>query len=221
MRPLDKSLFTTNQAEYKPYGNAKPDLILAIGTYCSYCEREGFSSALDVEHINCKDDNPLEEFLWSNFLLSCKNCNSIKEKKTIDYTNTILPHLHNTFFPFEYIESGYIKIKDIVTEPLRSCTHNLIKLVGLDRRPGTIDYSWKDSRWQERKQVWEISEKYKQKYIINNCDIETIVDLSKSYGFWSIWMNAFENFPEVQTELINSFVGTNKAYFHPILTPLP
>ena len=83
MRPIDKSLFISNQVSYIPYGEAKPDLIAAIGKYCSYCEREGFSSALDVEHIEDKDTHPALTYLWSNFLLSCKNCNSIKNAKEI------------------------------------------------------------------------------------------------------------------------------------------
>lgn len=213
MRPVDKSLYTTNQVQYNPYGDAKPDLIEAIGKYCSYCEREGFSSSLDVEHIEDKSTYPAKKFLWDNFLLACKNCNSIKGTNEVDFPNIILPHLDNTFSPFEYLESGYIKIKDDITEPLRSRATNLVNLIGLDRYPGHPNYSTKDDRWQERKQVWEISKKYCRKYSIGKCDIETIIDLSKSYGFWSIWMFAFESFPEVQKELILQFKGTRQAFF--------
>ena len=213
MRPVDKSRYTTNHIEYNPYGDAKPDLIAAIGTFCSYCEREGFSSALDVEHIQDKDGHPDKEFLWNNFLLACKNCNSIKGTKEIDFPNIILPHMQNTFSPFEYLESGFIKIKDEVVEPLRSKVVELVNLVGLDRRPGIANYSTKDDRWQERKQAWELSEKYKQKYIADKCDVETIVDLSLKNGFWSIWMHAFRDFPEVQRALIDSFSGTRLTLF--------
>ncbi|SHF76610.1 TIGR02646 family protein [Flavobacterium fontis] len=213
MRPVDKSRFTTNQAEYDPYGEAKPELFLALGPYCSYCEREGFSAALDVEHIEDKDAHPDKETLWNNFLLGCKNCNSIKGTKEIDFNNIILPHLDNTFTPFEYLESGYIKIKDSITEPLKTKVNNLLSLVGLDRRPGVASYSKKDTRWQERKQVWEISKKFKQKYIEDKCDIETIVFLSQNSGFWSIWMHSFNGFPEVQRALINSHAGTRLNYF--------
>jgi len=213
MRPVDKSLFTTNQIVYNPYGNAKSDLINAIGKYCSYCEREGFSSSLDVEHIQDKSTYPTKQFLWNNFLLACKNCNSIKGAKEVDSTNIVVPHVDNTFSPFEYLESGYIKIKDEIAEPLRGKVVNLVNLIGLDRRPGHPNYSSKDDRWQERKQAWELSKKYTQKYSLGKCDIDTIVDLSKSMGFWSIWMNAFDKFPEVQEALINNFDGTNQAYF--------
>lgn len=213
MRPVDKSSYTTNQTEYNPYGDAKPILIEAIGKYCSYCEREGFSSSLDVEHIEDKSTHQDKEFLWSNFLLACKNCNSIKGTKDINFANICLPHIEDTYSPFEYLESGYIRIKNGVTEPTLTKATELINLVGLDRRPGHISYSSKDDRWQERKQAWELSEKYKNKYIIGNCDIETIIDLSLSVGFWSIWMNTFEDFPEVQQDLVDRFSGTNKTYF--------
>ena len=200
MRPIDKSRYTANLVEYKPYGNAKPNLITAIGKYCSFCEREGFSSSLDVEHVEYKNTHIDKQFLWSNFLLACKNCNSIKDTKEVVFFNIILPHLDDTFSPFEYLESGYIKIKDEVQAPLRSKVIELVNLVGLDRRPGHLRYSTKDDRWQERKQSWELSHKYLKKYSEDKCDIETIVDLSKSGGFWSIWMNTFKDFPLVQRD---------------------
>jgi uncharacterized protein (TIGR02646 family) len=213
MRPIDKSLYRLNKSSYSPYGDAKPDLIKAIGTYCSFCEREGFSSALDVEHIEDKENHPDKENLWSNFLLACKNCNSIKGTKEIDFNEIVLPHLNDTYFPFFYLESGVITIKDELKDPLRSQVNSLIQLVGLDRRPGHKKFSTKDDRWQERKQVWDISQKYKLKYELGKCDKETIIDLAISYGFWSVWMHAFEKLPEVQKELVNSFKGTNKSYF--------
>ncbi len=213
MRPVDKSRYTANQDEYNPYGLAKPHLFLALGPYCSYCEREGFSSALDVEHIEDKDAHPDKETLWTNFLLGCKNCNSINGTTEIDFNNIILPHLQDTFIPFEYLESGYIKIKDSVTDPLKTKVDNLISLVGLDRRPGIARYSTKDTRWQERKQVWEISNKFKQKYIDGKCDVETIVILSQSLGFWSIWMNCFDNYNEVKRALIDNHLGTQLNFF--------
>jgi uncharacterized protein (TIGR02646 family) len=217
MRPIDKSLFISNQVSYIPYGEAKPDLIAAIGKYCSYCEREGFSSALDVEHIEDKDTHPALTYLWSNFLLSCKNCNSIKNAKEIDFGNILLPYLDNTYSPFEYLESGFIKIKNDLGDSLMNKASELIQLIGLDRYPNHPKYSRKDNRWEERKQAWEISKKYKNKYKCGSCDIETIVDLSLNIGFWSIWMNAFTEFPEVQKELILRFSGTNQTYFYEIL----
>jgi uncharacterized protein (TIGR02646 family) len=217
MRPIDKTLFTTNQIEYNPYGLAKSDLLAAIGNFCSYCEREGFSSALDVEHIQDKDTNPDLTYLWSNFLIACKNCNSIKGTQIINFANILLPHSSNTFGAFEYLESGLIKVHDNLDEDLKPKAEEIIRLVGLDRRPGHQRYSSKDDRWQERKQAWELATKYLQKFIELRCDSETIVDLALKTGFWSIWMSVFYDQMEVLRDLINNFVGTNTSYFNDIL----
>lgn len=213
MRPVDKSKYTKNKASYDLYGNAKPDLIKAIGNYCSYCERVAFSSALDVEHIEDKKHNPTKEYLWSNFLLACKNCNSIKGTDPINFSSIFLPHLDNTFTAFEYLESGFIKISTTCTGEHKTKATNLINLVGLDRIPGHGNYSPKDERWLERKKCWELATRYLSKYTNNKADIETIKDLALSIGFWSIWMNIFQDFTEVKKELILTFSGTRDVYF--------
>lgn len=215
MRPLDKSTYTENKTSYTPYGDAKPDLINALGPFCSYCEREGFSTALDVEHVEDKDDHPDKKYKWDNFVLACKNCNSIKGKKKIEFDNIFLPHLKNTFRIFEYCESGLVKICSTCSQYEKA--KNLMELVGLDRRPGHPKYSNKDHRWEERKKCWELAKRYQIKYEQGNADSETIKDLALKAGFWSIWMHAFSEFPEVQKELINAFPGTNKNYFQDIL----
>ena len=204
MRPVNKDIFEENQDTYNPYGDAKDDLILALGNFCSYCERQGYSSALDVEHINDKDTHPDQKYNWNNFLLACKNCNPIKGTKLIE--NSLLPHIDNTYIVFSYLESGFISTDNPLAQ-------KLIDLVGLDRVPGHPNYSKKDKRWEERKQAWEIASRYSTKYQAGQCDIEIIKDLALKSGFWSIWMNEFQNFIEVQQELIISFNGTHTEYF--------
>ncbi len=216
MRPVNKSRYTTNVATYNPYGTAKPQLIEAMGDFCSFCERHGFSAALDVEHVEHKNHHSDKETLWSNFLLACKNCNSIKGTKTIVFNDIYLPHIDDTFAVFEYLESGYVKKRDGLEAAVDSRTQELMDLVGLDRRPGSVGYSTKDTRWQERKNVWEIAKKYKNKYLAGGCDIETIVDLSLARGFWSVWMDAFSGHPIVQRALIDSFEGTRLECFQHI-----
>ena len=68
MRTVDKGLFQGNQESYLTYGDAKDDLIAALGCFCSYCERQGFRSALAVEHIQHKDNFPALAFSWSNLM---------------------------------------------------------------------------------------------------------------------------------------------------------
>lgn len=223
MRPVDKNLYQCNKEKYDPYGDAKEDLIKAIGPFCSYCERYGYYSALDVEHIEDKENNPSKEHDWDNFLLACKNCNPIKGNKPIkfpingtspiEYEYIMLPHLDNTFELFDYLESGHIKINPSISDHLKKEAKKLIELVGLDRRPGHRDYSNKDKRYRERKKAWEMSQRYLTKYQKNNCEIEMITDLASANGFWSIWMHTFTEYPEVQKELINAFPGTRKEFF--------
>jgi uncharacterized protein (TIGR02646 family) len=213
MRPVNKELFTTNQEIYNPYGDAKDDLISALGSYCSYCERYGHYTALDVEHINNKNHYPEQEFNWSNFLLACKNCNSIKGNKEINLS--LMPHIDNTFIIFKYLESGLIIINQelIDTLEITTNTQQLLDLIGLDRVPGHPRLSNKDKRWQERKKVWEIAVRYLDKYQSQECDIETIRDLALANGFWSIWMTIFEDYDDIKQELISAFPGTREEYF--------
>jgi hypothetical protein len=159
MRPVDKSLFKGNKNRYNLYGDAKDDLILAIGDFCSYCERQGYSSALDVEHINDKHTHPKQKYLKS---------------------------------------------------PLKEKAQKLLDLVGLDRVPGNSKYSFKDKRWEDRKKVWEIANRYLNKYKKCSCDIEIIMDLALAHGFWSIWMTTFQDYRVVQEALIKSFSGAKK-----------
>jgi uncharacterized protein (TIGR02646 family) len=208
MRPVDKYLFKGNKNRYNPYGDAKDDLILAIGDFCSYCERQGYSSALDVEHINDKHTHPKQKYLWNNFLLACKNCNSIKGTKSVD--DSLLPHINNTFSVFSYLEGGLVIINPILKSPLKEKAQKLLDLVGLDRVPGNSKYSFKDKRWEDRKKVWEIANRYLNKYKKCSCDIEIIMDLALAHGFWSIWMTTFQDYRVVQEALIKSFSGTKK-----------
>ena len=215
MRPVDKSLFQGNKQRYIPYGDAKDDLITALGCFCSYCERQGFPSALAVEHIQDKNSFPSLELEWSNFLLACTNCNSIKGTKTV--TNSLLPDRDNTYAVFMYLESGFIQVKPDLDDVLKGQAQALINLAELDRIPGRQGYSGKDTLWLNRKESWVLANRYLKKYQNKDCDIETIIDLALNNGFWSVWMQVFVDFPNVQKELIHVFSGTQKKFFQQIL----
>lgn len=213
MRPIDKSSFTTNKLSYTPYGDAKDDLIEAIGSYCSYCERAGFSSAIHVEHIKDKETYPDKKNDWDNFLLACTNCNAIKGRKEVN-DEVYMPHRNNTFITFNYLESGLIEVNKNITVTEQEKAKKLMLLVGLDRVLGHPNYSIKDKRYMERKKTDTIANKYLKKYQNQECDKETIIDLAIPYGFWSIWMNTFKDCPEVQNQLIQRFNGTNQQYIY-------
>ncbi|OEF86136.1 MULTISPECIES: HNH endonuclease [Vibrio] len=215
MRPLNKSTraFPPQKLVYKPYGSSKNELIQAIGHYCSYCEIYVPFASLEVEHVRDKNTHTKRTYLWRNFVLACKNCNTIKSQKPV--TSMYFPTVHNTFEIFTYNSSGQVKLNTTLLSDINEQTKatNLIKLVGLDRVPGHRDLSDKDKRWEERMRTWELAERYLKKFIANKADEETIIDLAKIRGGWSIWMSVFENHPSIKTELINQFNGTQTKYF--------
>jgi hypothetical protein len=62
------------------YGDAGIPLTVAIGSFCSYCESYS-SGGLAVEHVVPKSPFPALTVEWTNFLLSCVPCNSIKNNR--------------------------------------------------------------------------------------------------------------------------------------------
>ena len=87
----------------------------------------------------------------------------------------------------------------------------LRKLVGLDKGPK--DARPKDKRWLIRTQKWDLAIRYLCKFEDGSADVETIIDLVKGHGCWSIWFTIFKEHPEVRKELIEQFPGTAKECF--------
>lgn len=217
MRPLTKEYYTDHKDQYTPYGNAKVDLFKAIGAYCSYCERQGHFSALSVEHIHDKSKHSDLENDWDNFLLACINCNSIKGTKEVDFEKMFFPTNDDTFSIFRLLDGGFIQIHPDLPDLDSVKAKRLLDLVGVNRYPGITGYSPKDKRWEERKSVWELAVRYLRKYEENLVDEETLLDLAKSKGFWSVWMTVFKDQKEFVKKLIQSFKGTKQDYFKQIL----
>lgn len=205
--------------QYTDYKAAKGALISRIGAYCSYCEIWGARAALDVEHIQAKKykENGIKIYAhlkgeWDNFLLACKNCNSIKGNKNVVYADIYLPHLQNTVLCFVYDRGGYIKLNPNIPGFHHPKADGLMNLVGLDRRPGRLNYSSKDDRWLQRYGTWNLATKYLRKFEKGKADAETIVDLALRRGNWSVWVSVFVNHPEVRTALAVGFDGTYLAF---------
>lgn len=223
LKPKDRIIIDgkseTIQETYKPYQNAKPVLTANIGEYCSYCERPASDEAVHIEHIQAKSISKYThlEFSWSNFLLACSRCNGADNKAAQDVIlNDIhLPHLQNTLMSIEYGIGGLVQVHSSLNQNSKEYQRakNLIDLVGLDKRPGHNKYKSKDKRWQRRDIAWQKATRYKEKFENNKTDIETIIDLAKSKGFFSIWFTVFQNHSEVKLALINAFNGTAKECF--------
>ena len=84
---------------FTDYKQARDPLIERIGDYCSYCEI-ALPSQIDVEHVLAKTLHPALELEWTNFLLACKNCNTIKSNKDIELEDLYWPHRDNTLRAF-------------------------------------------------------------------------------------------------------------------------
>lgn len=226
MRPVIKGGNPTDEngdvIVFKKYARSRRYLIDRIGEYCSYCERK-IEANLAVEHVQAKDSNPSLALEWINFLLGCTNCNSTKGKKQVTLSDFVWPDMDNTFNYFAYDDSGIVSIPSNITDSnLRRRIQNMLDLVGLQKRPpkqGTVDWQEaSDRRFEHRIQAWSDANHYMELYKNSTIDIRQlmihlIATIVIHQGFWSIWMNVFSNFPEVQVELVNNFSGTNNALF--------
>jgi hypothetical protein len=96
----------------------------------------------------------------------------------------------------------------------------LIKLVSLDKMPAD-DPAAPDLRWNDRRESWDKATRYRTKYQNGSSTVETIVDLCKGDGHWSIWMTVFEGNKDVRLALISAFSGTVSAKcFNPDGNPI-
>ena len=217
----------TITAIYNPYSDAKTPLAANIGEYCSYCERPVSDEALHIEHVQAK---ALLQYIglqynWSNFLLACQRCNGMDNKgnQEVIYANIHLPHLNNTLMSIQYGTGGIVRIHPnlVVGSVEYQKAKKLIDLVGLDKRPGHTDYLPNDKRWLKRDKVWQLAKKYKQKYNAKQIDIETIIDLAKANGFFSVWFSVFDLHFAVKLALIKAFEGTAVNCFDNNLVAIP
>jgi len=224
MRPVDKDAQPLKDdgtvATFNTYQQSRRYLIDTIGEYCSYCERPILTS-LAVEHIQPKTHNGHLELVWSNLLLACTNCNSTKGHTNVILANYFWPDRENTFKKFSYDLSGLVKVNPLLNVPDAIIAQNTISLVGLDRvQPNVGTREWEeasDRRHEHRLQAYIEANGYATKYDTATITekatyLPFLIDISKK-GFWSIWMNAFEAFPEVQRALIDDFKGTRQIYF--------
>jgi hypothetical protein len=75
------------------YRQAIFDLVSGIGAYCSFCEMRIPGHLLAVEHRAPKSLYPTYTVLWRNFLLVCRDCNSIKGSRPSRTINRVWTHL--------------------------------------------------------------------------------------------------------------------------------
>lgn len=208
--PLDEHGDPKVFADYK---QARDDLIDRMGDYCSYCE-VALHSTIDVEHVLPKSPNPDLELIWSNFLLACTNCNSIKGHDDIDLINFYWPDQDNTLraFLYEQDEPPQVGAADGLDTDK---AHRTLQLTGLDRVPGHPSFSDRDRRWLKRFQAWSVASQTAN--LIEQADsveMRTLaIEVAVARGFWSVWFTVFKDDADMRQRLIAAFPGTSADCF--------
>lgn len=206
MRPIDKG---SSAVAYTTYGNARHDLAAQIGYYCSYCEM-GTNNMIEVEHVHPIHHGG-DELNWSNFLLSCKYCNTIKLDHNTSRTGFFWPDTDNTDLLFDYtLDQRILLVNTTLTAAQQSQATALIKLVGLNRYPGNvIPPTEADTRWRLRDEVRTTAmSSYNRWSKIRNDTAtpargilaEQIAETSL-IGFYSVWCKVFEGEQTVLDEI--------------------
>ncbi|MGB4497224.1 MAG: HNH endonuclease [Methylococcaceae bacterium] len=219
--PVDEN---GNALEFKEYGDAREYLIERLGDYCSYCEMQFSTPA--VEHIQPKSLEPALEKDWSNFLLACPSCNSNKGNKLINVGNFheyFWADCDNTFRAFRYEKDRAPQVDLTLDAKNQQIAQNTLELTGLDREPTHKKLTEKDRRWIKRNEAWAIAER--AKFNLSHIPVdemrEQIIDTATSTGFWSVWMTVFANDVEMRQRFITAFRGTSSNCFDATTQAVP
>lgn len=223
MRPVARlTLFDAhgNLKSFSTYQEARPDLILAFGEYCSYCEMH-LDASLAVEHVQPKDLNPGLALSWSNFLLGCTNCNSTKSNKAPGLANCFWPDRDNTFIAFCYSEGGVVEVNPALSAQQHALAKVTMDLVGLDRKADN-NPTESDRRWLNRREAWDKAQlALKRLERTDNDDMrEQIVDTAVAKGFWSVWMTVFSHDANMRQRFIDAMPGTARNCFDAQTMPI-
>ena len=228
MRPVNRG--ATPNVSFKQHGQAKPELIRRMGEFCCYCERRVEAINLDVEHIKPKEKHKKIKLHWSNFLLSCKSCNSNKNvyqgnnRHPGILKKSIWPHIDNTSIAFEYDPHGRVRISATLTNAQHVLmAKELMNIVGLDHTPATAAPYRKLALIYDvisrRERAWNKAQIALATYQQNPTNIQrsSIKEQAEDTGFFSIWMKIFEAYPAVRQDLIAVFKA-DASSFDPITT---
>lgn len=211
---------------FAEYGHARPYLIARLGDYCSFCEMRLPNP--DVEHVRHKDGNPALECTWSNFLLSCKSCNSTKGTQVATAAHVaahLWPDQDRTFDAFIYEVGGVVRLAPIGGATTATRAAATADLVGLLKRPGqglTAEQIKKgsDRRYKLRSDAWDEAIESREDLKRNDTPEmrRQILKTARALGFWSVWLTVFRDDPQMVDALVNglSFPGTAPARLYPI-----
>ncbi len=224
MRPVNRIEPLINEQgavkTFTSYQSARKDLIGNFGGYCSYCEMR-LDASLAVEHVQPKSLHGGLALSWSNFLLGCTNCNSIKSNKDPGLALCTWPDKDNTALAFTYSEGGIVEVADALTPVQNNIATETMNLVGLERKVDTAKAS--DRRWLNRKDAWGIATRSKERLSRNfhNLDMrEQVVETCVAGGYWSVWMTVFEDDIDMRQRFIDAMPGTANDCFDAHAAPI-
>ena len=229
MRPVNRGPIPTdesgNEIVFNKHQDARGKLIERFGENCSYCEMH-LDSGLAVEHVKpVKPPGSLEniqerETDWYNFLLACPNCNATKSNKDVILDDYFWPDKDNTFRAFTYSEGGIITPSNELSLELQSKANSTLELTGLDKCP-LNNPKVPDRRWQNRKEVWDIAIRAKERLSRNDNNYfrEQILE-TMGNAYWSIWMTVFQDDSDMLRRFIKSVAGIAEDCFDEYGMPL-
>lgn len=213
MRPVDRGLAPNVYARYQDAG---PDLLLRLGDYCSYCERQ-IETHLAIEHVQPKIRRAGLRNTWTNFLFGCVHCNSSKGKKRVALRNFFWPDRDNTLRAFSYSKGGLVQASATLSPQEQRKAVDTIALAGLDKDPGNPGRfpSPSDRRWSRRREIWLMAERDRDRLAQNNSvEVrELIVENALGRGMFSIWWTVFANDVDMRRRLRLAFLGTDGTSF--------
>lgn len=174
-----------------------------MGDYCSYCERQ-IETHLAVEHVQPKDPVPALRNEWTNFLLGCVNCNSVKGDTLLVLADFLWPDTENTLSAVEYKVGGLVEARSTLVPAMQAKAQQTIALVGLDKYPGNPgrEPSNADLRWQRRFEAWQMAEWCRKQVEDNDTEQvrNLVVKVAKGRGMFSIFWTVFQGDIDLRAE---------------------
>jgi uncharacterized protein (TIGR02646 family) len=191
------------------------ELAKRLGYFCSYCEMPK-KEAIDVEHKAPKVHAPHLERNWHNFLLSCTACNTRKSDNPAPSTlnDYLWPDLDNTFAAIAWHGDLAAKVADRTDAAVSISAAKTISLMKLDLAK-KLTSKLKDLRHHFRAQAHA-------KALVSKAllEAEDTVSLRKQIaftateaGYFSVWMNVFEDDADMRRRFIEAFPGTARDCF--------
>jgi uncharacterized protein (TIGR02646 family) len=225
MRPVERGICPQDRAgnpiAFAHYRDARDELIGRVGDYCSYCE-VCLHSSVHVEHVRPKKPQPALEREWTNFLLACDECNSIKGDADVDLDDYYWPDRDNTARAFRYDFNLPPAVEPSLTLAQQAIARSTIALTGLDRVPGHSRFSERDRRWKKRMDVWGVA-LLQRKCLVARDSAEirdAILQIAIARGHWSVWMQVFHDDVDMRSRLIRWFRGTAANCFDQETRPI-